>query len=491
MTQSRFAARRRVVAVVVVLVGAALLLLPFSQPEGAPLIFLFIGRFHPLVLHFPIVLSLLALISELLRRFLWKSIPIVVTEILLVTAAVSSWVTIAAGYLLYASGEYSGDLITQHFWAGTLAGTGLSIAYGILLYYHTTGRLYWIFLATLIFTNGTVAYASHLGGTVTHGQEYLVEYWHMMRAREEHVQRSDEEMLLYADMVAPVLEARCVSCHNNQRAKGGLAMDSYAQLFGVGDSNRPAIVRGSAAKSEAWARIQLPEGHDERMPPAGKSPMTPDELTLLTYWIQSGASDTARVWATRGIDTIRQAVERLTPELQKYQLRTAANRARETQIMNELLELGPALGLQVSRDSLAEGYRIQVTTSVPPRQITGEHLRALAPYYPYFGRVSLVSTGIEDDLLYYVAQMKNVQSLLLQKNAIDGSGLIYLADMPALEVLNLSYTRIDDRHALELLKFPALKKVYLFRTNVSADVIRAIKRYRPGLEILEEEGPYL
>lgn len=491
MTQTRFAVRRRVVAVIVVLVGSALLLLPFTSPEGAPLILLFIGRFHPLVLHFPIVLSLLALFSELLRRFLWKGIPLVVTEILLLTAAASSWVTIAAGYLLYASGEYSGDVITQHFWAGTLAGTGLSVAYGILLYYHTTGRLYWIFLATLLFTNGLVAYASHLGGTVTHGQEYLVEYWHMMRAREEHIQRPDEELLLYADMVAPVLEARCVSCHNSQRAKGGLAMDSYAQLFGVGDSNRPAIVRGSSAKSEAWARIQLPEGHEERMPPAGKSPMTPDELALLTYWIQSGASDTARVWTTRSTDSIRQVIERLAPELQKYQLRTAVNRARESQTMEELRKLAPTLGLQASRDSLAEVYRIQLTTSVPPRQITGEHLRALAPFFPYFSRVSLVSTGLEDDLLYYVAQMKNVQSLLLQKNAINGSGLIYLASMPALEILNLSYTRIDDRHALELLKFPSLRKVYLFRTNVSPDVIRAIKRYRPGLEILEEEGPYL
>jgi uncharacterized membrane protein len=490
MTEIKLAARRKVVALVVVMAGAVLLVLPFTSPGGAPLIFLFLGRFHPLVLHFPIVLSLLALLVEVSRRFFFRRITVVATEVLLGAATVSSWVTIAAGYFLYASGEYSGDVILQHFWAGTLAGTGLSVALGLLLYYHTTGRLYGIFMGTLLLTNGAVAYASHLGGTVTHGQEYLVEYLHMMQAADPQTARSDEELLLYADMVAPVLEARCVSCHNGQRAKGGLAMDGYSKLFGAGDSNRPAVVRGSLSKSEAIARMHLPLDDDEHMPPSGKSPLTTDELTLLKFWIAQGASDTARVWTVRGNDSMRVALDRLVPELRKYQLRTAVNRAKDAQAFDGLSLLAPSIGLQVSRDSLAEGTRLQLTTAMPPRLMTGEHMRELAPYYLYFSKVSLVSSGVEDDLLYYIAQMSNVRSLLLQKNAIDGSGLVYLSTMPGLEVLNLSFTRVDDRHALELLKFPTLKKVYLYRTNVSPDVIEAIKRYRPGLEILEEEGPY-
>jgi hypothetical protein len=60
MTQTKLDARRKVIAVVTVLAGGALLALPFTSPGAVPLIFLFVGRFHPLVLHFPIVLSLIA-----------------------------------------------------------------------------------------------------------------------------------------------------------------------------------------------------------------------------------------------------------------------------------------------------------------------------------------------------------------------------------------------------------------------------------------------
>jgi len=491
MTASKFGAWRNAIAIVSVAGGAALLLLPFTSPNDVPLFFLFVGRLHPLVLHFPIVLSLLALLIEIFRHFLFRAVSPLATEIVLGAAALSSWVTIGAGYFLYASGEYAGEIIMQHFWAGILAGMGHSVSLAVLLYYHTTQRLYVVFVSALLLTNLCVAYASHLGGSVTHGSEYLVEYLNMMRAEDRENARTDSELLMYADVVAPVLEARCVSCHNSQRAKGGLAMDGYAELFGAGDSNLPAIVRGSLAKSEAITRMHLPTDHDEHMPPAGKSPVTDDELTLLTYWISQGASDTARVWPARGNDTLRASLERLLPELRKYQLRAAANREREASALVSLTELSPTLGLHVERDSLSEANRLRLITAVPPKPVTSEIFRELAPYYPFFSQVSLVSSGVEDDQLYYLAQMVNVHTLLLQKNAIDGSGLVYLAGMPHLEVLNLSYSRVDDRHALELLKFPELKKVYLYRTNVSPDVIKAIKRYRPGLEILEEEGPYL
>ena len=481
---------RKVVAIVAIVIGVSLLALPLTSPSGVPLIFLFIGRFHPLVLHFPIVLSLLALVVELLRLLIFKRMTIAFTELLMVLATLSSWVTIGAGYFLYASGEYAGDVIGQHFWAGTLAGTGLSVALAFLLYYHTTRRLYGFFLAGLVLANGVVAYTSHLGGMVTHGQDYLFEYLDLMRASDLHAEKSNQELLLYADMVAPVLEARCASCHNRQRAKGGLAMDGYPQLFGAGDSNHPAIVPGSISKSEALARIRLPVHDDEHMPPEGKSPLTDDEVALLTFWVKGGASDTARVWPAREVDSMRQSIDRLVPELRKYQLRLAANREEYADAFTKLQELAPAAGLVVLRDSLSDNGQLQLSARVPPHHLTGESLRVLAPYYRYFSRVSLASSGLEDDLLYYLAQMAHVQTLYLQKNALDGSGLVYLSKMPVLETLNLSYTRIDDRHALELLNFPKLKKVFLFRTNVSPEVIKAIKRYRPGLEILEEEGPY-
>lgn len=491
MTDARFAARSKLFACIGALAGVALLALPFAVPQNVPLFFLFLGRLHPLVLHFPIVLSLVAMLTELSRRFVFKNIPGALVVVLLGSAALSALVTVGAGYFLYASGDYSGDVIMRHFWGGVIAGAGLLVTFALLLYYRATGRLYGAYFVMLLMTNAAVAYASHLGGTVTHGQDYLTEHLQLLRRQDHAVAaRSDNELMLYADMVAPVLEARCISCHNPQRAKGGLTMTRYHDLFGAGDSNRPAVVPGSLTESEAMVRIMLPAGDDERMPPEGKAPLTTDEIALLSYWIKAGASDTSRVWPIRYNDTMQVVVDRLLPELKRYQLRTAMNLAKAAETRAALATLAPALNIVVRPDSLSDDDLMRLGTTVPPHRFTDEHLRQLAPYYQYFSSVSLVSAGLDDDLLYYIAQMTNVRTLYLQKNGIDGSGLTYLTHMPNLEVLNLSFTRVDDRHALELLQIPNLKRVYLYRTNTSPQVIKAMTRYKPGLEILEEEGPY-
>jgi hypothetical protein len=126
----------------------------------------------------------------------------------------------------------------------------------------------------------------------------------------------------------------------------------------------------------------------------------------------------------------------------------------------------------------------------PPAPLTNDQFRELKPYYEIFSRISLTSSGIDDAGLYYIGQMTNLKELYLQKTKLNGSGLVYLQKLENLEVLNLSFTQTDDKAALDLLNFPNLKKVYLYRTNTSKEVIDALTRYKPELEILQEEGPY-
>ena len=127
----------------------------------------------------------------------------------------------------------------------------------------------------------------------------------------------------------------------------------------------------------------------------------------------------------------------------------------------------------------------------PPARLTNDEFIELNPFAGVFSKVSLVSSGIEDDGLYHVGHMVNLKELYLQKTNLNGSGLIYLRNLKQLEVLNLSYTKIDDKAVLELLNIPNLREVYLFQTKASADVIKALQEYKPTLRILMEEGPYL
>ncbi|WP_395746733.1 DUF1549 domain-containing protein [Prosthecobacter sp.] len=87
--------------------------------------------------------------------------------------------------------------------------------------------------------------------------------------------------------VQPILETKCLECHNPSKIKGKLLMDSAAALLKGGDTG-PALVAGQPDKSEMIKRIVLPKDHDDIMPPKG-GPLAANEIDVLKRWIAAGA----------------------------------------------------------------------------------------------------------------------------------------------------------------------------------------------------------
>ncbi|MEO2089531.1 MAG: PSD1 and planctomycete cytochrome C domain-containing protein [Gemmataceae bacterium] len=87
--------------------------------------------------------------------------------------------------------------------------------------------------------------------------------------------------------VRPLLVQHCQKCHG-EKAKGGLKLDSRADVLRDGDSG-PAVVPGDAAKSLLVRAVQY-DG-ELKMPPAGK--LKPAEIEAVTKWVADGA-----VWPT-------------------------------------------------------------------------------------------------------------------------------------------------------------------------------------------------
>src|SRR5687768_10275759 len=157
-------------------VGLSLLALPFYRPDDVPFLFLFVGRLHPLILHFPIVLIILALLFEIGGRYFKINTGETTITVLLSAAAISAFVSVAAGFFLFASGDYSGALMERHFWAGAVTAAGIFFTLGFFLVYRKASRFYPLYLGAPVASNLAVAYASHLGGSITHGQDYLTEH---------------------------------------------------------------------------------------------------------------------------------------------------------------------------------------------------------------------------------------------------------------------------------------------------------------------------
>ncbi|MGE3818365.1 MAG: PSD1 and planctomycete cytochrome C domain-containing protein [Isosphaeraceae bacterium] len=88
----------------------------------------------------------------------------------------------------------------------------------------------------------------------------------------------------FQERVAPILERRCLRCHDQTSAKGGLALDRAETLLkgGVGG---PAIVPGNADESYL---LEMVSGDPPEMPQKG-DPLTPEEVADLRAWVERGA----------------------------------------------------------------------------------------------------------------------------------------------------------------------------------------------------------
>ena len=87
--------------------------------------------------------------------------------------------------------------------------------------------------------------------------------------------------------VQPILETKCLECHNPGKIKGKLLMDSLAALL-KGGSSGPALVAGKPDESEMIKRLVLPKDHDDIMPPKG-GPLAANEIDVLKRWVAAGA----------------------------------------------------------------------------------------------------------------------------------------------------------------------------------------------------------
>jgi hypothetical protein len=87
----------------------------------------------------------------------------------------------------------------------------------------------------------------------------------------------------FATHVRPILEAKCLSCHQGAKAKGGMRLDSPSD----------AVVAGKPDASPLLQRV-ISKDETEVMPPKGDR-LTAEDVRVLRAWISEGGS-----WESRG-----------------------------------------------------------------------------------------------------------------------------------------------------------------------------------------------
>ena len=242
----------------------------------------FIGKFHPLFVHLPIgFFTLLAVLELLALRPNWKELATANRVILLLTIPVSL-ASVVCGWLL-AIGQEESSTLFWHRWLGT----GVAAAAIILWIVRQRGWLR-TYRRCLFGTLVLLTIASHYGGSITHGENFLS--WPKSAATNKPV--TEEELLAqpaYAAVIQPVFDKYCVSCHGPNKSKGGLRMDTLEHLLKGGDSGS-SLEPANSKDSLLGKRISLPIDDDDHMPPDGKPQLSESQLAVLRWWLDAGAT---------------------------------------------------------------------------------------------------------------------------------------------------------------------------------------------------------
>ena len=258
---------------------------------------------HAMLVHFPIVLSLIGLPFLLLGAILKRrQVPALWTALALYAAlAAAAGAAKLSGERAEESVEGSLDetgetLLEEHeeraewvwvFALGVAALTGAGLAPVAAL----RRAAPWVAAAGGLFVAGWVADTADHGGRLVyeHGAGTKAKLSHLLAPDAGDPALSDPRLAFFRETVRPILADNCLRCHNPQRAEraGGLDQTSLVSLLEGGHSGRPAVVPGKPAESFliAAVRHQVP---DFEMP-RGEEPLPPDAIAALERWITEGA----------------------------------------------------------------------------------------------------------------------------------------------------------------------------------------------------------
>ncbi|NBA74611.1 ribonuclease inhibitor [Emticicia sp. ODNR4P] len=455
---------------------------------------MFLGHFHPLVVHLPIGMLIMAAILEWLsRKKNLQTLQPAIAPILL-TGSLTAVLSCIFGYLLSSSGEYNEDTLFWHQWMG-IAVAAVSLLAWYLKGYGRSSVMNKGYLSTLFTMLILLTITGHLGGNMTHGEDYLYantpEPFRSLlglpaRKAGSTTQKKIEnidEALVYQDIIAPVMEQKCWSCHNANKIKGELRMDQQDLLL-KGGKHGAIIKANDPANSELIKRLLLPEEDEHHMPPKGKTPLTEQEIALLHWWIQQGASFNKKVAQLKPDEKVKPLLASLSSggNTQENGESISAVFKENIPAANEE-DIQKLSALKVIVMPVANGQHFLQANFVNAPNFDDAQINLLNNLSEQVIWLKLGRTKITDRAMVEVAKCKHLTHLHLEHTAITDAGLAQLQDLQYLEYLNVFDTKITDSGIQSLAKLKSLKNIYCWKSKVTKTGIQALKKALPDVAI--------
>lgn len=428
-----------------------LILVAYAPPDGRQRADLaqFVGRFHPLAVHFPIALLLLVLVLEGANLVRERDDVPRSAEFVLGLAAVAANASAWLGWILAWSGGYEGTLVIRHMWAGISLATA-SLACWVICSWKRR-----VYAVALVGTVGVMIWTSDQGGKLTHGDTFLTEHLPESLRRWLGAPRPPavDPTSFYAMRVQPIFEEKCVLCHNAAKFKGKLRLDSYEYVMRGGKDGQ-VIRPGEPGKSELFRRVTLPHDNKDFMPAVGKPALSAAETKIIEVWIAAGATTRIAEAASQGLPD--------TPEDHQVSPPLTADYRPQ---WKTITALEGSLGVRLVPRSQNPTDGLILRTLSAPERCDDATLAQLAPVANLIVDAELARTKVTDKGIPAIANFSNLRFLDLSHTAVTSAGAKELMKLEKLQSLNLTETSVTHQTAADLAAKPGLKHLYLFETH--------------------------
>lgn len=430
-----------------------------------------IGRMHPMLLHFPIVLLLVPLVMEFFQfkinedsRAFYQSI----TSNIMFSGILLAAITVIMGIFLSLEDSYEGgEVLNWHKWSGVSI---VFLASLIFIFRNSNWYKDAVAKAGAIILSCTIILAGHFGAVLTHGENFVL----------EPITKSSlvpiEQALVYDHVIQPIFQEKCVSCHSDEKLKGKLKLTDSASIMKGGKTGK-LYVAGDPKVSLILERIHMPLSNKKHMPPSGKPQLSPEEVRILFNWIKDRPDFKKRVLDLPATDSIRiLAAARLQPAVKAVDEYDFAAADEETieDLNNFYRMVSP---VSVESPALAVSF-------FSKNAYNSKSLEELSEIKEQIVSLRLSRMPVKDEDLDFISTLKELRKLDLNFTDINGNGLKDLSALNKLQVLSLSGTKVNVQHLLPLLSNKNLRELSIWNTSLTEQDILQLKKANNSLNII-------
>ncbi len=522
-----------------------------------------IGHFHPLLVHMPIGILILGILMSIAVQWQkWEYLKIFLPFVLL-WGAISAIFACITGYILASTGEYNVEILDKHQWSGIVLAVITSIGY----LYQRFGKLEnrYVSLANWLLIGGLLIVVGHYGGAMTHGLGYITEGVFEKKIKKKNVPLPidsvqnqqvasilnpkineispilftspannpqplttdmntkivaampqntipEKPIYVYQDLIQPILEQRCYSCHGENKSKGDLRLDSPEYILKGGETGK-VLVAGNLEKSLIYAHCVLPIEDDLHMPPDGKPQLTTQQVQRLKWWVEHGGTFDKTVQELNGGQSLPIAKANTTPSVFLPNSASKTTIVTNNEVKNPTAKSGindaPSIPKQdieliLLKQPIEPVNRVVLTDLNDKKVIVSSYGENSNYVMANFINVKNYSSSLIDDLqniknqllrlklsnqpvsdadVVKIARFKNITRLNLEKTNITDVGMTAVAQMPNLEQLNIYGTNVTDKGLTQLANCPNLKVLYIWETKATAQGIENLRKILRGVII--------